>query len=148
MLTHGLEEKAYHKHNHHGRFVADILYVQEQTAVMNDRLANGGEPRLDVDFQGSGLQPASAGSTLGQDLLEGLLQDRPARREAGEDLLGWLEMREQNQLGSAEENLPSSEEMVDIVDGMVNSHQQAAEVSTLSHDPIPLSCSWGGLYVH
>lgn len=63
-----------------------------------------------------------------QGLLEGLLQDLPARREVGEDLLVWLELREQNQLGSAEDALPSSEDMAEIVDGAVNSHQQAAEV--------------------
>lgn len=66
-----------------------------------------------------------------QGLLEGLLQELPAQREAGEDLVLWLELREQNQLGSAEDGLPSSEDMAEIVDGAVNSHQQAAEVRNL-----------------
>ena len=61
-------------------------------------------------------------------LLEGLLQDLPARGEVGEDLVLWLELREQNQLGSSDDALPSSEDMAEIVDGAVNSHQQAAEV--------------------
>lgn len=63
--------------------------------------------------------------------LQGLLQDQPARREAGEDLMVWLELREQHQLGPAEDGMPSSEDMLDIVDGAVNSHQQAAEVEQM-----------------
>ena len=105
-----------------------IMYMQAQGATM-DRASTGGEARPEVAYE-SQREPRANGTEIpeNQGLLEGLLQDRPARSETGEDLMLWLELREQNQLGSGEEPLPSSEDMVDIVDGAVNSHQQAAEV--------------------
>lgn len=114
------------------------LQVQENVAV--ERTSNGAEPRVEVAFEGDKDYPTHDGAGYeSQGLLEGLLQDQPARREAGEDLMLWLELREQNQLGSSEEALPTSEEMVEIVDGMVNSHQQAAEVC-YTHPFIRAAC--------
>jgi len=58
-----------------------------------------------------------------------LRAEGPGQREAGENLLVWLDLKEQNQVGGSappeQGGLPPSE---DILDGGVNKHQEAAEV--------------------
>lgn len=101
-----------------------------------ERVSNGGEGQSQeissTVRNGRGTPP---GPLYEQDgLLDGLLrQSGPAHPERGEDLMVWLEMREQNQMGSREEPLPSSEDMMDYEDGAGNAHQEAAEVCRLSN---------------
>ena len=97
---------------------------------MPERTSNGGEGRSEEIRENlRGGKPNFGPGYDQQGLLDGLLQQNgPASRDSGEDLMVWLEMREQNQMGSGEEPLPSSEEMVDMVNGGGNTHQEAAEV--------------------